>query len=206
MHGGVVCEESQAAAAPRRRQPGSLKAPLRPFRLGESSGNEPYNGVFGGGIAAPSGGFAVLADELWGVARLNLATGRISNLALGPMKPWRRETSGPPRTLALLRDRAGRVWVGGAPGLFRVGADFASVARVVDNQPDWPLHKLDISGLAEDPATGALWLSTNGGLFWLPPPPASRPGCTPTGWTGWARASGFPGWCRRRGAGRRGRW
>lgn len=145
------------------------KAPLRPLRLGESGGNEPYNGVFSGLVAAPFDGFAVLADELGGVARLNLTTGRISNLAQGPMKPWRRETSGPPRAVALLRDHTGQVWVGGEPGLFRIGADFASVARVADDQADWPLHKLDISGLAEDPATGALWLSTNGGLFWLPP-------------------------------------
>ena len=152
----------------------SPQAPLRPFGLSKSRGNEPYNGVFGGGIVAPSGGFAVLADELWGVARLNLATSRISNLARGPMQPWRRETSGPPRALALLRDRAGRVWVGGAPGLFQVGADYASVARVADKQADWPLHKLDISGLAEDPATGALWLSTNRGLFWLPPGSPAR--------------------------------
>ena len=111
----------------------------------------------------------MLADELWGVARLDLATGRVSNLVEGPISPWRRETNGPLRAVALLRDHARQVWLGGEPGLFRVGADLSSVARVANNLADWPLHKLDISGLAEDPATGALWLSTNGGLFLLSP-------------------------------------
>ena len=152
----------------------SPKALLRPFRLRESDGKAPNHSVFSGGFAPPSGGFAVLADELWGVARLDLATGRVSNLVQGPVSPWRRETNGPPRAVALLRDHAGQVWVGGEPGLFRIGADFASVGRVADNQANWPLHKLDISGLAEDPATGVLWVSTNGGLFWLPPGQPAR--------------------------------
>ncbi|GAA4000617.1 hypothetical protein GCM10022408_09700 [Hymenobacter fastidiosus] len=152
----------------------SPTAPLRPFRIWQSLQKEPYDGVFDGIFAAPTGRFAVLADELWGVAHLDLTTGHISNLAQGPMIPWRRETNGPARAYALLRDRAGRLWVGGQTGLFRVSADLASLRRVADERANWPLHKLDVTGLAEDPATGALWISTNGGLFWLPPDQPAR--------------------------------
>ncbi|MDJ0366500.1 two-component regulator propeller domain-containing protein [Hymenobacter sp. H14-R3] len=152
----------------------SPAAPLRPFRSWQVATHEKYDGVFGGIFAPPTGHFAVLADELWGVLRLDLTMGQISNLAQGPLRPWRRETPGPARAFALLHDHAGRLWVGGQTGLFRVSADLASLRRVADDQPDWPLHKLDITGLAEDPATGALWISTTGGLFWLPPDQPAR--------------------------------
>ena len=147
----------------------SPAAPLRPWPLREPGRPGPYDNVFGAFLPDPTGRFAVLADEIWGAARLDFVTGHISNLAGGPISNWRRATNGPVRALALLHDRAGRLWMGGQTGLFRVAPDFASLRRFADERAGWPLHKLDITGLAEDPANGALWITTNGGLFWLPP-------------------------------------
>ena len=65
--------------------------------------------------------------------------------------------------------------------MFRLSPDQHTLRRYQDNRPDWPLHKLDIVGLAEAPRDHALWVATNGGLFWPPPPAAAStalPGST----------------------------
>ena len=147
----------------------SPAAPLRPWALRQPGRPGPYNNVFGAFFSDPTGRFAVLADELWGAVRLDFATGRISNLAHGPISSWRRATNGPGHAFALLHDRAGRLWMGGQTGLFQVTPDFTALRHFADERAGWPLHKLDITGLAEDPTNGALWITTNGGLFWLPP-------------------------------------
>ena len=147
----------------------SPAAPLRPLQLRQSGQPVRYEGVFGGIFADRAGRFAVLADEIGGVAHLDLATNQISHLDPGLMGGGYHEFHGFARAFALLLDQAGRLWVGGQTGLFRVSPDFTSLRRFADERADWPLHKLDITGLAEDPTNRALWITTNGGLFWLPP-------------------------------------
>ena len=157
---GVLAQAADSPTAPLR--PFLLQLRLRPHPV-------PYNGVFNDLWPDRGGRTAVVADELWGVARLDLTTGLVGKLANGPATSWPRETNGPARAFALLRDQTGRLWAGGQTGLFRVRDDGQALRRYADERPDWPLHRLDVHDLAEDPANHALWVATNGGLFWLRP-------------------------------------
>ncbi|SFP76656.1 sensor histidine kinase [Hymenobacter arizonensis] len=147
----------------------SPTAPLRPFLMQQPGQARAHNGVFSSIILDPAGHWAVLADELWGVMRLDLTSGRVTGLIPATTRAPRRATPGPARAYALLRDRAGRLWAGGQTGLYSISPTFDSLRRYADERARWPLHKLDITGLAEDPTHRALWIATTGGLFWLPP-------------------------------------
>ncbi|QIX62868.1 hypothetical protein HER32_17485 [Hymenobacter sp. BT18] len=159
-YGGAFTQAADSPTARLRPFPLWLRLPPQP---------QPYAAVFDAIHCDPSSRTAVVADELWGVARLDLKTGLVSNLAGGPVNQWSRLTNGPTRAYTLLADHGGRLWAGGHTGLFLLSPDRRALRRYQNNRPDWPLHKLDIVGLAEDPRDHALWVATNGGLFWLPP-------------------------------------
>ncbi len=152
----------------------SPAAPLRvfPLWLPHPDGAVSYKTAFDGllpDLTDPTGRSALVADESWGVGRLDLITGNVRNLAGGPINDWHPATNGPNRAYALLRDRDGRIWAGGQTGLFQLSNDGKTTHRFADDNLRWPLHRLDVMGLAEDPANRALWVASGGGLFWLQP-------------------------------------
>ena len=137
-------------------------APLRPFPLWfeRQPTPRPVAITTYAILRLPQPGRVLLADEAWGFRVLDITTGIVGD-ALGP-NPHVSARS-------LLADRAGRIWGGASPGLYRLDVGRHQLRRYGDAVPGWPIHTLDVVALADDAAHQALWIATNGGLFWHRP-------------------------------------
>lgn len=139
----------------------SPQAPLRLLPLLSDRGEKwQYAGVVAFDML-PLPGHVVLADESWGYWLISTQRNQLLCYIAPPATAL--------HTRALLRDWAGRVWGGAAPGLYQLFPGERQLKRYADDQARWPLHSLDVNDLAADHANRALWVATNGGLFWLRP-------------------------------------
>jgi signal transduction histidine kinase/streptogramin lyase len=138
---------------------GQPRAPLQRF-CRRATGLQLSN-IFNAALVLPDSTVLVAAAFL-GFHRLDPATGELHPLPVvaGPR---------PSRYVSLFRDHAGRVWGGGEPGLFRLDARRQRSVRYANATPGFPLHRLFINDIAEDQASGCLWLATSGGLYLLDP-------------------------------------
>ncbi len=139
----------------------SPQAPLRPLPMWERRGGRtrPIKPTFMAMLPTADPQRLVVLDEGLGYGLFTPATGEISLLAAARPLP----------SQALLHDQAGQWWGGGQAGLCQ--PDLArGVVRSYAVQPlAGRLKSLTVWDMAEDPANRALWLATNGGLWWYRP-------------------------------------
>ena len=122
---GCSCRPTGASSP---RPPTRLRPRYGPCCSASWGRPRPYDGVLGGFFPDP-------ARPLRRAGRRALGRGaprpgarvRSATWPGGRCCPGAREANGPGRAFALLHDRAGRLWVGGQTGLFRVSADFTSL-------------------------------------------------------------------------------
>ncbi len=139
----------------------SPDAPLRPMRITQNGvGRLPlaYD------LLVTRAGQVMLSEDSRGFTQLNPQTQE-----LRPLSFTADERAVPLHCAALLEDRAGRLWGGTSTGLFELLLREGRVRRYALGAAARALEQTEILDMAEDPATGDLWLATARGLYLLAP-------------------------------------